>query len=80
VSRPNREPGETPVAPCLPRHLSSGLRSLRCDPISNLRARRGRPSFNALQNCETATLIYYVFDEMILAGKDVMNEPLGVRR
>ena len=22
MSRPNREPGETPVAPCLPRHLS----------------------------------------------------------
>ena len=40
----------------------------------------GRPSFNALQNYETATLIYYVFDVMILAGKDVMNEPLGVRR
>ena len=40
----------------------------------------GRPSFNALQNYETATLIYYVFDVMILAAKDVMNEPLGVRR
>ena len=40
----------------------------------------GRPSFNALQNYETATLIYYVFDVIILAGKDVMNEPLGVRR
>jgi ATP-dependent DNA ligase len=39
-----------------------------------------RPSFNALQNYETATLIYYVFDVMILAGKDVMNEPLSVRR
>jgi DNA ligase D-like protein (predicted ligase) len=40
----------------------------------------GRPSFNALQNYETATLIYYVFDVMILAGKDVMDEPLSVRR
>jgi ATP-dependent DNA ligase len=40
----------------------------------------GRPSFNVLQNYETATLIYYVFDVMILVGKDVMNEPLGVRR
>jgi hypothetical protein len=40
----------------------------------------GRPSFSALQNYQTATLIYYVFDVMILAGKDVMNEPLGVRR
>ncbi|MGA3241969.1 MAG: hypothetical protein ABSG03_37420 [Bryobacteraceae bacterium] len=37
-------------------------------------------SFNALQNHETASLIYYVFDVMILAGKDVMNEPLSVRR
>jgi ATP-dependent DNA ligase len=40
----------------------------------------GRPSFNALQNYETAMLIYYVFDVMILAGKAMMNEPLGVRR
>jgi ATP-dependent DNA ligase len=28
-------------------------------------------SFNALQNYETASLIYCVFDVMILAGKDV---------
>ena len=41
----------------------------------------GRPSFSALQNgSATAPLIYYVFDVMILAGKDVMNEPLSVRR
>jgi ATP-dependent DNA ligase len=40
----------------------------------------GRRSFNALQSYETATLIYYGFDVMILAGKDVMNEPLSVRR
>jgi len=40
----------------------------------------GRPSFNAPQNYETATLIYYVFDVMILAGKDVMTESLSVRR
>jgi ATP-dependent DNA ligase len=40
----------------------------------------GRPSFNALQNYETATLIYYVFDVMILAGRDVMSEPLSARR
>ena len=39
----------------------------------------GESSFNVLQNFETASLIYYVFDVMILAGKDVMNEPLGVR-
>jgi bifunctional non-homologous end joining protein LigD len=41
----------------------------------------GRPSFNALQNgSATAPLIYYVFDVLILGGKDVMNEPFIVRR
>src|ERR1700730_5393061 len=42
----------------------------------------GRPSFNALQNLgsSTAAVFYYVFDMMILAGKDVMHEPLTVRR
>jgi ATP-dependent DNA ligase len=42
----------------------------------------GRPSFNALQNLgyRTAAVFYYVFDMMILAGKDVMHEPLTVRR
>src|ERR1700674_1190557 len=42
----------------------------------------GRPSFNALQNhgSSAASLVYYAFDVMILAGKDVMNEPLTVRR
>jgi ATP-dependent DNA ligase len=39
----------------------------------------GRPSFSALQNGTTASLIYYAFDAMIIAGKDVMNEPLSVR-
>jgi ATP-dependent DNA ligase len=41
----------------------------------------GRPSFNALQNgSANAPIIYYVFDVMIVAGKEVMNEPLTVRR
>ena len=41
----------------------------------------GKPSFNALQNgAGAATLVYYVFDVMILAGRDVMNEPLAKRR
>jgi DNA ligase D-like protein (predicted ligase) len=40
----------------------------------------GRPSFSALQNHAAASLIYYAFDVMILAGKDVMNESLGARR
>ena len=42
----------------------------------------GKPSFNALQNCGSskADLIYYVFDLMVLAGEDVMGEPLSKRR
>jgi bifunctional non-homologous end joining protein LigD len=42
---------------------------------------KGRPSFSALQiGSASAPLVYYVFDVMILAGKDVMSEPLTVRR
>ena len=42
----------------------------------------GRPSFNALQNhgSAAAAVIYYVFDVMVLAGRDVMREPLERRR
>jgi ATP-dependent DNA ligase len=41
----------------------------------------GRPSFNELQNgSANAPLIYYALDVMILAGRDVMNEPLTARR
>src|SRR5262245_30418668 len=41
----------------------------------------GRPSFNALQNYESgAAVIYYVFDVMILAGRDVMSHSLDERR
>lgn len=42
----------------------------------------GRPSFNALQNYGTssAPVVYYVFDVMVLAGKDVTREPLSTRR
>src|SRR5215510_9575581 len=42
----------------------------------------GRPSFNALQNFGSSTgpLYYYVFDVMIIAGKDIMAEPLHARR
>ena len=37
----------------------------------------GRPSFSALQNHAAASAIYYAFDVMIVAGKDVMNEPIS---
>jgi len=42
----------------------------------------GRPSFNILQNygSSKAPVLYFVFDVMILAGRDVMKEPLEARR
>jgi len=42
----------------------------------------GRPSFNALQNLGSskATLVYYAFDVLVVAGKNVMGERLSVRR
>jgi bifunctional non-homologous end joining protein LigD len=42
----------------------------------------GRPSFNTLQNYGSATgpVVYYVFDVMMLAGRDLTGEPLEARR
>jgi ATP-dependent DNA ligase len=42
----------------------------------------GRPSFNALQNygSSKAPIFYYVFDVLMLAGKNIMAEPLSERR
>jgi ATP-dependent DNA ligase len=41
----------------------------------------GRPSFNALQNgSSTAQLCYYLFDVLVLAGRNVTSEPLSARR
>jgi hypothetical protein len=42
----------------------------------------GQLSFNAIQNygSSSARVFYYIFDVMILAGKDVMNELLTARR
>jgi bifunctional non-homologous end joining protein LigD len=42
----------------------------------------GRPSFSALQNYGSAAgpVVYYVFDVMVLAGRDVTREPLEKRR
>jgi DNA ligase D-like protein (predicted ligase) len=42
----------------------------------------GRPSFNALQNLgsSASAIVYYVFDVMVLAGKDVMKHSLEERR
>jgi ATP-dependent DNA ligase len=41
----------------------------------------GRPSFNLLQNAASgAALHYFIFDVLILKGKDVMGETLEARR
>ena len=41
----------------------------------------GRPSFNALQNgSASAPVIYFVFDAVILAGRDIRAETLETRR
>ena len=42
----------------------------------------GRPSFNALQNygSSVAPVVYYVFDVVVLAGRDLRREPLEKRR
>src|SRR5687767_7872552 len=41
----------------------------------------GRPSFNALQNFGAgARVFYYVFDVLMLGGRDVMADPLAIRR
>ncbi len=42
----------------------------------------GRPSFNALQNSNSpnVTIVYYVFDVLVLAGRDVKGETLTARR
>jgi DNA ligase D-like protein (predicted ligase) len=42
----------------------------------------GRPSFNILQNhgSSGAPIVYYVFDVLVLEGRDVMAEPLSARR
>jgi bifunctional non-homologous end joining protein LigD len=42
----------------------------------------GRPSFHALQNFGSgqATIVYYIFDVLVLAGRDVTGEALAARR
>lgn len=42
----------------------------------------GRPSFNLLQNHGSSkpTILYYVFDVMVLAGRGVTGETLDFRR
>jgi bifunctional non-homologous end joining protein LigD len=44
--------------------------------------KEGRPSFSAMQNasCADTELVYYVFDVMVLRGRDVTSESLDARR
>jgi DNA ligase D-like protein (predicted ligase) len=43
---------------------------------------QGKPSFTRLASIESsrAPVFYYVFDVMMLGGRDIMREPLSVRR
>jgi ATP-dependent DNA ligase len=65
--------------------IVEGLTSLRDETVIDGEVaaldEAGRPSFNALQNYAAGTALhYYVFDVLILAGRDVMGEPLRKRR
>jgi DNA ligase D-like protein (predicted ligase) len=42
----------------------------------------GKPSFNVLQNYGSlpGAVFYYVFDVLVLSGREVMAEPLSIRR
>ena len=44
--------------------------------------KEGRPSFNTLQNLGSsrAPVFLYVFDILVLAGRNVMHDPLERRR
>ncbi len=50
--------------------------------ISTLLDADGRPSFNMLQNFGSASgpLYFFIFDLLMLSGRDVMAEPLVKRR
>ncbi|HET9219777.1 MAG TPA: non-homologous end-joining DNA ligase [Terriglobia bacterium] len=68
------------------RDITAALRSLLDETVIDGEVvaldEEGRPSFNLLQNYDSskAHLIYYVFDALIVAGRDVMRETLDARR
>jgi ATP-dependent DNA ligase len=39
----------------------------------------GRPSFNILQNSSKSPILYYVFDVLVFAGREVVGMPLSAR-
>jgi hypothetical protein len=72
-------PHEWPVKSDHVRHKHRGEAD---DYHDVLREFQINPSFNVLQNYGSGTqpLLYYVFDVMVLDGRDVMSEPLTMRR
>jgi ATP-dependent DNA ligase len=71
------------------RGLAERVRGLSDDPawrderpLADEHAQQdGRPSFSALQNGSAhATIVYYMFDVMILGGRNVMGETLATGR
>jgi DNA ligase D-like protein (predicted ligase) len=68
------------------RELSSGLQPIPTETVIDGEIvaldEAGRPSFNLLQNYGSAGayLVYYVFDVLVLTGKNVTREPLDARR
>lgn len=66
--------------------IAAALRSLPDDTVIDGEIvaldESGRPSFNLLQNHagSDVPLVYYVFDVLILEGRDVMKETLAERR
>jgi DNA ligase D-like protein (predicted ligase) len=66
--------------------IASALRSLPEDTVIDGEVvafdEEGKPSFNALQNIGSsdAPIFYYVFDLLVLRGRDVTQEPLSKRR
>ena len=68
------------------RDITAALRSLPDETVVDGEVvaldEEGRPSFNLLQNYGSSkpSLIYYVFDVLVIAGRDVMRETLDARR
>jgi len=66
--------------------IAAALRALPDDTVVDGEVvaldNEGRPSFNLLQNLGSskARLVYFVFDVLILNGRDVMRETLAERR
>jgi DNA ligase D-like protein (predicted ligase) len=67
-------------------HIAEALACLPNDSVADGEVvafdNTGRPSFNTLQNRRSSDgpVFYYLFDVMVLAGRNLMNETLDTRR